>query len=167
VSEFVEQHEPIWDGLKIVLFSVVFGCPIGGFFFGIGLLVQSIFQGHPFSISEIITALTVFTLFSYAIGFAPALCSSIGISIYAWVFKKLTTLGVIIISFVILMPIFFAVVTQDNLPDIVSYSEVAYLIITWLTACSLVATYLSYRLYYNWLSISKLHSVSGGQKEIA
>ena len=159
MSEFTQQHEPIWDGLKIILFSVVFGCPIGGVFFALIVYFDLLFTSDAKSFGDILIVMPLIALFSYLPGIAFALISALGVAIYAAIFRKLKAFNVLLITFIVVVPLIIFLFELDKRYSTNSGLEVMLIMI----ACCLVAAYFSYRLYYNWLSISKLHSVSGGQ----
>ncbi len=156
MSEVEQMHEPIWDSFKIVLFLAVFGSPIGGVFFSVGLYLKSFFAESSMSFGDFLFLLPTFTLFSYVIGLVPAFCTSIGIAIYASIYTKISTLSVLVITFFIVAPMAVFIFQPENLPDILSSNEVSYIFMMWFISCCLVSAYFSYRLCYNWLSISKL-----------
>ncbi len=147
------KHTPIWDGVFIFFFSTLLGCPIGGIFFAFSFFAVSLFSENPSDFGKMLASLPLFIFFSYKIGFVFALSSSIGIAIYAWIFKKLTALTVLVITVVMVTLVIGYFI--GSYKELISKSGLVASFFIW--PCSLIAAYFSYRLYYNGLSISKLH----------
>jgi len=162
VSEAEHIHDPFWDSMKIILFLLVFGSPIGSIFFVLISLFSSLFSESPKNFFEVIGILPLAIIFSYPLGVVPAFISSIGVAAYAWVFKRLSALNAVVITFILMVPFFFSTFSLGKRTIAgTGLEEISILI-----ACSVGAAYFSYRLYYNWLSISKLQTVST-KKEIS
>lgn len=156
MSEVESIHEPFWDSLKITLFLTIFGSPIGSIFFLLMTFFKSLFTESPINIFEVIGTSPLFIIFSYILGIVPALISSIGVAAYAWLFKRLSALNAVVITFILMVPFFFSIFHLDKRTIAGTGLEQISILIT----CSVGAAYFSYRLYYNWLSISKLQTVS-------
>lgn len=159
MSEPLDKHRPFRDAVFISICTIIFAPPLVAIFVVMTNHIIRYFIPPTINLfkSDLFNDLMIAVEFSYVFGIIPAIFASFVVSICSWKFKALKLKNVLIIS-VLTMLIFVTLISILNIMNS-GYSDLTYEVLLVFSGAGLFTGYILYKVFYRWLSVSKLSLV--------